>query len=286
MLSFKFSSTQKREKVAWLLVIFQACVMFLAKSPSSVWDDHGYEMRNRRLDDGQDKSVALDMNNHENEYYKGKRIKAEEKEAFYETPTVHSKEAGLVSRVWRSNGSPSIHSDLKKGSCWCSADDYCMCTPSLAIDLILKSGKDHIWCVRREDTGLLALMGGFTEVGETSEESVHRELMEEMGISLETSPILFGVYNDPRRDSRRHTTSVVYIADIPSTVSPKAGDDATNVIRLALVDVDKHDFFVDHQTIIHDYLTMVKRKKSDTSRAPAEPKSGDSEPFKRSVCPM
>jgi ADP-ribose pyrophosphatase YjhB (NUDIX family) len=291
VLGSKFISTQKREKIAWVLVVLQTFVMFLAKSPPSAWD-YGDEVSNRRLDDGKYDGISLEMNKHSNEYYDRQRINAvANKEALYEPPKVHPAEAGLVSRIWRSNGSPSINSDLQTGSCWCSADDWCMCTPSLAIDVILRSGEDHIWCVRREDTGLLALMGGFTEVGETSEESVHRELKEEMGISLATPPILFGVYNDPLRDSRRHTTSVVYIADVPASAAPKAGDDVTNVIRLPIADVDKHKFFVDHQTIVHDYVTMVERKRrnnsnGDESSAPPEPKSGDNEPFKRSVCPM
>jgi hypothetical protein len=25
-----------------------------------------------------------------------------------------------------------------KGSCWCGSDDYCMCTPSLAIDALIE----------------------------------------------------------------------------------------------------------------------------------------------------
>ena len=232
----------------------------------------------------------LEMNKHPNDYYVvQRRMNAMANAPFYEPPQVFPKEAGLVSRVWRSNASPSIHSDLQTGSCWCSADDWCMCTPSLAIDVILRSGEDHIWCVQRQDTGLLALMGGFTEVGETSEESVHRELREEMGISLATPPILFGVYNDPRRDSRRHTTSVVFIADVPADAVPQAGDDATQVIRMPIDEVDTHTFFVDHQTVIHDYVTMIKRKRafaSGEANVPPEPTAGDGEPFKRSVCPM
>mmetsp|Transcript_14202 Transcript_14202/g.17138 ORF Transcript_14202/g.17138 Transcript_14202/m.17138 type:complete len:88 (-) Transcript_14202:36-299(-) len=49
----------------------------------------------------------------------------------------------------------------RPGSCWCSGDAYCMCTPSLAIDLVITSGHDHVWLVRRKDTNQLATMGGF-----------------------------------------------------------------------------------------------------------------------------
>ena len=83
-----------------------------------------------------------------------------------------------------------------------------MCTPSLAIDLVILSGTDHVWLVRRKDTNQLATMGGFVMVGETVEQAVIRELREETGIDLSSGrkpPMLFGVYSDPRRDNRRHT---------------------------------------------------------------------------------
>ena len=77
---------------------------------------------------------------------------------YYESPIAHPKSAGLVSRTWRSNGSPLIHGDLKMGTCWCSADEWCMCTPSMAVDVVLLSGEEYVWLVRRADSGKLALM--------------------------------------------------------------------------------------------------------------------------------
>lgn len=60
-------------------------------------------------------------------------------------------------------------SSTKSGSCWCgSADGYCMCTPAVAIDIVLYSkstdddagGVYDVWAVRRGDTGQLATIGG------------------------------------------------------------------------------------------------------------------------------
>jgi len=135
-------------------------------------------------------------------------------------------------------------SSRQTGSCWCTNyDGYCMCTPSIAIDLIIVSGpgagdgtggltdteeqkrhqKDHLWLVRRKDTDQLATMGGFVMVGETVEHAVKRELKEEMGIDLmagtqasaKTEPTLFGVYSDPRRDNRRHS-GAFYLLCVPA----------------------------------------------------------------------
>lgn len=64
-------------------------------------------------------------------------------------------------RTWH-GGHPA---EDRPGSCWCGGDEYCMCTPSLAIDIVLYSknaAKDEysVWVVRRRDTGQLATIGG------------------------------------------------------------------------------------------------------------------------------
>ena len=93
-------------------------------------------------------------------------------------------------------------------------------------------------------------------MGETSEEAVSRELREEMNIDLPEKPILFGVYGDPKRDARRHTTSVVYIVDIPEHIVPHAGDDATDVHRVALDDISQREFFIDVSCNTHHYRVL------------------------------
>lgn len=136
-----------------------------------------------------------------------------------------------------------------------------MCNPSLAIDLVIRSGTDHIWVVRRKDTGQLACMGGFVEVGETVEQTVLRELKEETGLTVpedDTDKIqLVGVYSDPRRDNRRHTVSVVYVVQLDGSEQPVAADDVKEVHRLAMSDIETSDFFADHKTILKDYFRIV-----------------------------
>jgi 8-oxo-dGTP diphosphatase len=188
-------------------------------------------------------------------------------------PVIYPEGSSQIVRVWHSNGSPFIHPDLKKGSCWCSADEYCMCTPSMAIDTILTSGEDHVWLVKRKDQGKYATMGGFVEVGETSEDAVRRELMEEMNVRLEQEEVssgqgggqqmrLFGIYDDPRRDARRHSVSVVYVVDIPLSVTPKAGDDAAQVVRVSWEEVKNLTFFADHKRILLDYMEEKSKGKA------------------------
>jgi len=162
-------------------------------------------------------------------------------------------------RIWH-GGNPS---QSRPGSCWCSHDEYCMCTPSLAIDLIISSGPNHVLLVKRKDTNQLATMGGFVNVGESTEEAVQRELLEETGLKLNGFR-LFGIYSDPRRDSRRHTASVVYVVDAPINAKTSAADDVKDVVRVALDDIGTRvqNLFADHMTIMMDYKISLKTEQS------------------------
>jgi 8-oxo-dGTP diphosphatase len=136
-----------------------------------------------------------------------------------------------------------------------------MCTPNLAIDLILTSSSseltttaDYIWLVRRKDTDQLATMGGFVDINETVEHAVERELQEEMGITLATTtPKLVGFYSDPRRDNRRRTASAVFAVHLSSDAHPRAGDDAKEVLKIPIDDIERYTYFSDHRTILLDY---------------------------------
>ena len=163
----------------------------------------------------------------------------------------------------------------RAGSCWCGRNDqYCMCTPNLSIDLIVASKNGHdVWLVRRRDTNQLATMGGFVDVDETVESAIFRELKEEMGIDLsskststEGSVILMGIYSDPRRDSRRRTASAVYAVQFDDTVyHPTAGDDAKEVKRISVNDIEQYEYFADHRTILIDYRRWLYGEEFETS---------------------
>jgi hypothetical protein len=118
-------------------------------------------------------------------------------------------------------GSPT---GFPRGSCWCGPDEYCMCTPSLAIDLVIQvvdndsknqdqqqskqELDDHLsfLLVARKDGMGDATMGGFVTVGESSEDAACRELFEETGLTIQKSDLrLLGAYTEPDRDPRRHT---------------------------------------------------------------------------------
>lgn len=180
-------------------------------------------------------------------------------------------------QIWH-GGHPS---EDRSGSCWCGGDRYCMCGPSLAVDIVVHSKREStlqdpddigydVYVVRRSDTNQLATIGGFVNVGETTEAAVIRELEEETGIvvSEDQGLRLIGVYSDPRRDNRRSIASVAYGVEVnrdemvtkDGSGLPRAGDDAKEVVSIKLRDVglvDRDDFYADHLTILNDFKAQI-----------------------------
>mmetsp|Transcript_15803 Transcript_15803/g.49993 ORF Transcript_15803/g.49993 Transcript_15803/m.49993 type:complete len:222 (+) Transcript_15803:84-749(+) len=188
----------------------------------------------------------------------------------------------VCSSVQWNGGSPnSLHS----GSCWCGqADGYCMCTPSLAIDLVIEvdvppgvssQSTVAVALVHRKDSGRMATMGGFVDVDEDVEAAVARELKEETGLELQGRPELLGVYSDPRRDHRRHTVSAVFVSRGVGTM--RAGDDAKQIEAVPLEKLGGLDYAFDHAQIIRDYLEL--RHGMDSAPLKGEPL------WARSRCP-
>ena len=312
---------KKREVIAWAVIAVQALALFALIDGSAQPDRTAAWSSGSRMattSAGQNSNTGnvvedvnglvsslsrslfrspMSINNHHPDYHdkiaKEAAFSVNATAPFYDAPTIYP--PSLVSREWHSNASPNVHPDLQKGTCWCSTDDYCMCTPSLAVDVVVKSGPDHVWLVERRDSGRYALVGGFNEVGETVEEAARRELLEETGLDFpETDFRLFGVYSDPKRDARKHSVSVVFTLDLPADTVLRAGDDAVALHRVALQDIDRHTLHVDHHSVLLDYVAQQKHRQlravnfgtGNTNRASSSSSGTISmgEPFRRSTC--
>lgn len=172
---------------------------------------------------------------------------------------------------WDSQESQLALSAGIQGSCWCGQQDsYCLCTPSLAIDVICISIDttqksrpiDSVVLIRRKRTPLgLAIPGGFVDVGETAERAAVREFAEETSIELNQTELhQFHFYSDPKRDPRRrHTVSLTFFAAISKSRMQKAlgGDDAASAVVLSIAELlakPTSEFAFDHLNILMDFL--------------------------------
>jgi ADP-ribose pyrophosphatase YjhB (NUDIX family) len=125
--------------------------------------------------------------------------------------------------------------------------------PTPTVDVILQRGSKVLMIRRKKDPfkGQLALPGGFVNEGETVEDAMKREAMEET--SLEVEPIdILGVYSDPRRDPRKHIMTTVFVGIILGG-SGKAGDDAASIEWVELANIERQQIAFDHATILADY---------------------------------
>lgn len=96
-----------------------------------------------------------------------------------------------------------------------------------------------------------AIPGGKVEYGETVENAIRREMMEEVNLELYDLK-QFHVYSDPKRDFRHHSIEVTHIAKAYQL--PIAGDDAAAAFIVKLEDIPWSDLAFDHALILQDYL--------------------------------
>ena len=140
--------------------------------------------------------------------------------------------------------------------------------PRVAVDAVLVHEGKLVLVRRGKEPfrGRYALPGGFVEFGESLEEAVEREVLEETGLAAEVERIL-GVYGDPGRDPRGHTISIAYVLRSYAG-EPKAGTDAAAVKLVPPNQTPPLAF--DHNMIVADFLTSTRRASSiSPARAPA-----------------
>ena len=66
--------------------------------------------------------------------------------------------------------------------------------PRVVVSAVIQDARGHLLLVRRRDDGLWCSPGGHVDFGETVIEALHREVMEEAGVTMEVRR-LAGVYS-------------------------------------------------------------------------------------------
>lgn len=126
--------------------------------------------------------------------------------------------------------------------------------PFPTVDIIIELDSGIVLIERRNEPLGWALPGGFVDYGESLESAAIREAREETSLDIKGLRLL-GCYSDPKRDSRMHTISVVYIATASGI--PCAADDAREVAVFSLDSLPKKLCF-DHARILSDYAATKK----------------------------
>jgi len=122
--------------------------------------------------------------------------------------------------------------------------------PLVAADGLLVHERKLVAVRRKNDPfrGMAALPGGFVELGETTQEAVVREVLEETGLETQVTRLV-GVFSDPKRDPRGHVISIAYaLTEVGGRL--EAGSDAADILLL--------DPAVDHR-MAFDHAAIVKK---------------------------
>ncbi len=129
--------------------------------------------------------------------------------------------------------------------------------PSVTADVIVlrKRGvKLEIMLIKRARDpfkNCWAFPGGFTEEGETLEQSALRELKEETGIEQQFLT-QFRAYGDPGRDPRGRTITIVFYAVVDEDIQYAAADDAKEATWFDVNNLPAMAF--DHAKILEEFL--------------------------------
>jgi len=129
-------------------------------------------------------------------------------------------------------------------------------TPLVAVDAIIEYHGKLIVIERLNEPLGLAWPGGFVDVGESTENALHREVGEEVNLKVEIIDLV-GVYSDPGRDPRGHTVSICYLCKYVAG-HPKAKDDAKAVHLYTLSEALRLDMVLDHGKMLADALYMAQ----------------------------
>jgi len=121
--------------------------------------------------------------------------------------------------------------------------------PYLTVDVVVETTGGIVLIERAREPKGWALPGGFNDYGEDPADAARREVMEETGLEVELSDLLF-VYGAPDRDPRQHNVSITYIGR--SSGVPRGGDDAAKAEVFPL-DALPSPLCFDHARILEDY---------------------------------
>ena len=118
--------------------------------------------------------------------------------------------------------------------------------PCAATAAFILNSRNEMLVARRAKEpakGTLDLVGGFVDMGETIEEGMRREILEETGLEVEGIRYLFSTPNQYLYSGMNiHTLDADFVVRVADDVKPKAADDAADCLWIPVEDVDPAEF--------------------------------------------
>lgn len=137
-----------------------------------------------------------------------------------------------------------IHNEKSKQCADCGFVYYF--NPSSAtVALILNEKNELLVCRRAKDPakGTLDLPGGFIDIGETGEEGVAREVLEETGLEVQEAAYQFTLPNIYVYSGFPvHTLDMFYLCKVKDTRHISAMDDAADAFFIPIAEINPEDF--------------------------------------------
>lgn len=163
--------------------------------------------------------------------------------------------AGRPLHPWFSNmvSDPTLGVVLGKGAYWRWGPNY------TADSIVLC--RDHVLLIKRKDTGLWALPGGYVDAGEAAAMAASREVTEETGVRIPRAASSRIVYQGPVVDLRMtgnawpETTAIRY--DLPADMLPhvEGRDDAKEAAWVPVTDaLTRGELFGSHQYLLEQAI--------------------------------
>lgn len=128
--------------------------------------------------------------------------------------------------------------------------------PKVAVDAVIQlEGTTDLLLIKRKYPPFgLALPGGFVDYGESLEDAVEREVMEETNLNVDIQRQLT-VRSNPERDHRGHIITIPFW--VVGYGEQKAMDDAKELVIISEEKVLEQEFaFPDHLWIIDEWLNV------------------------------
>lgn len=122
--------------------------------------------------------------------------------------------------------------------------------PTPTVDIIIEVQGGVVLIERKNAPHGWAIPGGFVDEGEAVSAAAVREALEETSLEV-TLREQFFCYSDPARDPRRHTMSIVFLAEAAGP--PHAADDALRAEVFQEHSLPSPLVF-DHARILEDYF--------------------------------